>query len=54
LTEIDYKIMKKVYEKYPKTEGEKKCREEREILERLRAKYKKELEDVQRDRKEGV
>lgn len=44
MTERDFKIMKKVYEKYPKTNKEKTCLQEKNRLQNLRELYKRRLE----------
>lgn len=45
-------IRKRVYEKYPITESELKCAEEKRILNRLREKYMIELYEQGREKKD--
>jgi hypothetical protein len=47
MTEAQYEITKRVYEKYPKTEKEFSCNQERQRLMSLRLIYKQRLESEQ-------
>ena len=45
-------IRKRVYEKYPLTDAEKRCAEEKRIMTRLREKYTAELYEQTREKRD--
>jgi hypothetical protein len=51
MTEFDFIITKRVYERYPKTEKERTCWQERQRLTKLRQQYKVRLESEAKQKK---
>jgi hypothetical protein len=55
MTEIEKDIVRLVYEKYPKTEKEKCCWQEKQRLSELREKYRRRLEsEVEQKKISGI